>query len=154
MAVILSRAALLAALRSDSSATAVLERMTGHTATITPLPHTEPATNDVLDALHLSDIGMIRHRRVRLELGGAAYSDADLWYVPERLPADIRATLADGVTPFGRAVLMLGPVRKTLHIATPDTGEHALIIHAVLYDRAIPIAYAAERYRRALIALP
>src|SRR5205085_7231664 len=81
------------------------------------------------------------HRRVRLHCGTHILSEADNWYVPARLTAEMNRSLETSEVPFGRVVAPLQPYRRTFAVkllwsdATrpiPDTlFEH----RAVLYTR-------------------
>jgi hypothetical protein len=56
----------------------------------------------------------LRYRRVRLRCGARVLSEADNWYVPSRLTADMNAALDTTDTPFGKAVQSLHFQRHTL----------------------------------------
>jgi hypothetical protein len=56
----------------------------------------------------------VRYRRVRLECGSLVLSEADNWYVPSRLTAEMNKLLDSTDTPFGRAVQPLHFQRRTL----------------------------------------
>ncbi|MEA3151827.1 MAG: hypothetical protein QOD56_2766 [Gammaproteobacteria bacterium] len=56
----------------------------------------------------------LRYRRVRLRCGARVLSEADNWYVPSRLTADMNAVLDTTDTPFGKAVQSLHFQRHTL----------------------------------------
>lgn len=56
----------------------------------------------------------VRFRRVRLKCGEHVLSEAENWYVPSRLTADMNRVLETTDTPFGRAVKPLGFRRRTL----------------------------------------
>ncbi|MGH1571690.1 hypothetical protein ACRAWG_14665 [Methylobacterium sp. P31] len=58
----------------------------------------------------------VRYRRVRLACGSRVLSEADNWYVPSRLTAEMNATLDGTRTPFGRVVRPLAPVRNTVEV--------------------------------------
>jgi hypothetical protein len=64
--------------------------------------------------LKVAQDDLIRYRRVKLSCGGRLLSEADNWYVPARLPADVIEMLDRSRTPFGRAVKNLGAHRQTL----------------------------------------
>jgi hypothetical protein len=55
----------------------------------------------------------VKYRRVELRCGVHVLSEADNWYVPGRLTADMNQLLETTETPFGRAVRPLGPYRRT-----------------------------------------
>jgi chorismate-pyruvate lyase len=56
----------------------------------------------------------VRYRHVRLHCGAHVLSEADNWYVPARLTADMNKVLDTSDTPFGRAVQALHFHRHTL----------------------------------------
>ena len=98
------------------------------------------------------------YRRVRLQCGAHVLSEADNWYVPARLTAEMNRSLESSDTPFGRVVAPLQPYRRTIAVKVlwsdttrpiPDTlFEH----HALLYTRDDkPFSEVAEMYRRDLL---
>jgi chorismate-pyruvate lyase len=64
--------------------------------------------------LEVSDSEPVRYRRVRLSCGAAVLSEADNWYVPGRLTADMNQQLETTDTPFGKVVQPLHFRRRTL----------------------------------------
>jgi ketosteroid isomerase-like protein/chorismate-pyruvate lyase len=116
------------------------------------------------EQLHRLDVSAERevvYRRVRLQCGTRVLSEADNWYVPARLTAEMNRSLDTSDTPFGRVVAALQPYRRTLSVKMswsdstrpiPDTlFEH----HAVLYTRdGKPFSEVAEVYRRDLLDFP
>jgi hypothetical protein len=71
------------------------------------------------------------YRRVELTCGGHVLVEADNWYVPARLGADIKHVLATTDTPFGRAVQSLKPIRENFLVEIlwkplPDGWEMGL----------------------------
>src|ERR1700731_696596 len=56
----------------------------------------------------------VRYRRVQLFCGDKLLSEADNWYVPSRLTAEMNRLLDETDTPFGRAVRDLNFRRETL----------------------------------------
>jgi chorismate-pyruvate lyase len=56
----------------------------------------------------------VRYRRVKLTCGTAVLSEADNWYVPARLTADMNKQLDSSDTPFGVVVRSLHFQRHTL----------------------------------------
>ncbi|HLZ97994.1 MAG TPA: hypothetical protein VKP66_08575 [Steroidobacteraceae bacterium] len=59
----------------------------------------------------------IRYRRVRLLCGTIVLSEAENWYVPGRLTAEMNKLLDSSDTPFGRVVQALHFHRRTLSAA-------------------------------------
>lgn len=99
---------------------------------------------------------ILRHRRVCLNWGSTTVSEADNWYLPERLPPAMREQLALTTVPFGQVVLALGPVRtRTLQAKATGAGQDPrfiLHVNAVLHTAdGTPIAEVREHYRRELV---
>lgn len=95
----------------------------------------------------------IRYRRVRLTCGDHMLSEADNWYLPDRLTADMNRKLDETDTPFGAVVRPLGFHRKTLAV-TPLTGTHVILrVRALLVtESGVPFSLVVETYSRDLIA--
>jgi hypothetical protein len=103
----------------------------------------------------------VMYRRVRLQCGSHVLSEADNWYVPARLTAEMNRVLETTDTPFGKAVAPLEPYRRTFAIKLlwSDTTfpiPDALFEHrAVLYTRDHkPFSEVSETYRRDLLDSP
>jgi len=120
----------------------------------------------------------VKYRKVRLWCGSRVLSEADNWYVPSRLTAEMNRLLETTDTPFGRAVQPLEPYRQTFAVKLlwsplPDGWERnsitqstwtngtlsipdALFEHrAVLYTREHkPFSEVDEVYQRQLMAFP
>jgi hypothetical protein len=117
----------------------------------------------------------IRYRRVRLRCGSLVLSEADNWYVPGRLTADMNRALDTSDVPFGRVVQPLHFRRHTLSVkllaqllpdgwemgAEPPGGEGgSLPLPAqVLEHRALltlpegtPISEVVETYTAGVLA--
>lgn len=117
----------------------------------------------------------VRYRRVQLRCGRHVLSMADNWYVPDRLTEDMNHQLQTTDTPFGRVVLPLHYLRRTLGAAllwsplpagwesghpgapSPWPNAHA----AVLRHRALlvlpdgrPISEVVESYTAEVLAFP
>jgi len=142
----------------------VAERITGMELPPTPEQRRE---------LRVSDTQTVRHRRVRLRCGKVVLSEADNWYVPDRLTPQMNRLLDQTDTPFGKVVKPLGFHRHTLavtllwrplpegweHIhASPSSGRLALPEH-LLQHRALlqlsdgtPISEVVETYTREVMA--
>jgi hypothetical protein len=67
-------------------------------------------------ALDVGPDEKLRYRHVRLACGTHTLSEADNWYVPSRLTADMNHDLDTTDTPFGRVVQDLHPMRQTLSV--------------------------------------
>jgi hypothetical protein len=89
-------------------------------------------------------------------------SEADNWYVPSRLTAEMNATLDTTETPFGRVVRPLKPTRSNLGLRilwqpaggqTPEPGDALFSVEAVLSTAdGVPFCEVAETYTGAVLA--
>ncbi|MEW6036969.1 MAG: hypothetical protein AB1648_01760 [Pseudomonadota bacterium] len=66
-----------------------------------------------LQRLAVASAAELKYRRVRLKCGGRVLSEADNWYVPARLTAEMNRLLDATDTSFGKAVAPLEPYRQT-----------------------------------------
>jgi len=125
----------------------------------------------------------VAFRRVRLKCGEHVLSEAENWYVPSRLTAEMNRLLAETDTPFGRAVKTLNFRRRTLSAkllwsplpkdwemagtaersaVEPGSSNGALLVpHEVLEHRAVlslpdgtPISQVVETYTGDVLAFP
>jgi chorismate-pyruvate lyase len=71
-------------------------------------------TDEQLAQLSVKDVTSVRYRQVKLMCGSVVLSEADNWYVPERLTPEINKVLDTTDTPFGRAVQALNFRRHTI----------------------------------------
>lgn len=118
----------------------------------------KPATPEQLRRLDVSGAREVKYRHVRLHCGSHVLSDADNWYVPARLTAEMNRLLDATDTPFGKAVAALEPTRETIavrilwHDTTQPIPDTLFEHRAVLYtkDRE-PFSEVDERYRRELL---
>jgi hypothetical protein len=117
----------------------------------------------------------VRYRRVRLRCGSLVLSEADNWYVPGRLTADMNRALDTSDVPFGRVVQPLHFRRHTLSVKllaqllpegwemsaeAPDGQGNSLPLPAqVLEHRALltlpegtPISEVVETYTANVLA--
>jgi chorismate-pyruvate lyase len=76
----------------------------------------KPASVEQRERLEVARRERVVYRRVELACGERVLSEAENWYVPGRLTAEIRKVLAKSDTPFGRAVMDLNPVRDTFAV--------------------------------------
>jgi chorismate-pyruvate lyase len=170
---------------ASRSATATLEKWCGDHA-LAPEPRVvaevlagEPraATAEQRQRLQADSGEVVRYRRVRLRCGGHVLSEAENWYLPARLTADMNRALESTDTPFGRVVAPLEPYRRTFaarllwsplpegwerarHAVPPCRSSGRLAIpgalfehRALLFDRSNrPIAEVHEVYQRGLLA--
>jgi hypothetical protein len=74
----------------------------------------KPPTDAARAALHLQSGQPVNYRRVRLACGERVLSEADNWYLPGRLTADMNRTLDGSDTPFGVVVRPLDFRRRNL----------------------------------------
>jgi chorismate-pyruvate lyase len=137
----------------------------------------KPATAEQRRRLEVGPDEQLKYRRVQLLCGGFVLSEADNWYVPSRLSAEMNRVLETTDTPFGKAVLELKPYRQTFAanvlwwplaqgwenqpmpaLAKGDAMviPGALFEHrAVLYTEARqPFSEVHEVYQRQLLAFP
>ncbi|HEX8254067.1 MAG TPA: hypothetical protein VF846_13050 [Thermoanaerobaculia bacterium] len=117
--------ALLQTLNADilaaSSATATLERWCReHAMAANPTVIVQRVDSiakapspEQLERLRVSDASAVKYRRVRLQCGTHVLSEADNWYVPARLTAQMNALLDTSDIPFGKVVRELSPYRRT-----------------------------------------
>jgi ketosteroid isomerase-like protein/chorismate-pyruvate lyase len=118
-------------------------------------------SSEQLRRLEVTSERDVIYRRVRLQCGTHVLSDADNWYVPARLTAEMNRLLQTTDTPFGKAVAPLAPSRQTLSVRLlwSDSAlpiPESLFEHrAVLYTRDHqPFSEVAEVYRRDLLDFP
>jgi hypothetical protein len=132
-------------------------------------------TAEQLQRLQVTSAGEVKYRRVELRCGAYLFSEADNWYVPGRLTADMNTLLDTTETPFGKAVQALRPYRRTFavtflwsplpagweqqprpmeHEAKPLALPKDLFEHrAVLYTSGHqPFSEVRERYQGQLLA--
>src|SRR5580698_6073942 len=74
----------------------------------------KPATAEQRELLHVGPTEPLGYRRVRLHCGAHVLSEADNWYVPSRLTADMNQALEHSDIAFGRAIQALHFQRHTL----------------------------------------
>ena len=136
-----------------------------------------PADGEVRRLLGADAAEAVRHRHVRLACGDHVLSEADNWYLPDRLSPEMNRVLDTTDTAFGRAVADLGFRRRTLSAellwrplppgwehgaALPAAGPGALAIPGqVLRHRALlvlrdgtPFSALVETYTGAVLAFP
>ena len=109
-------------LLSHDSATLTLDRWCAAHHLADPATVTAERVHDVNKAptaaqrelLRVSPTELVGYRRVRLHCGSHVLSEADNWYVPGRLTADMNQSLDHSDVAFGRAVQALHFQRHTL----------------------------------------
>lgn len=135
------------------------------------------ATAEQRQRLEVGPDDELKYRRVQLICGDRVLSEADNWYVPNRLTAAMNRLLETTDTPFGKAVLALQPYRQTFSVsilwwplpeswetnpALPPTKPGAMAIPDALFEhRALlytrdhqPFSEVREVYQRQLLAFP
>src|SRR5262245_57835396 len=73
-------------------------------------------TAEQLQRLQVTSVSEVKYRRVELRCGAYLFSEADNWYVPSRLTAEMNALLETSEIPFGKAVQSLRPYRQTFAV--------------------------------------
>jgi hypothetical protein len=168
------------------SATATLERWCrDHMLAETPAivaklmrDVSRPATTEQRQHLQVTEGDTVAYRHVQLRCGDRVLSEADNWYVPGRLTAEMNRLLETTDTPFGRAVQSLEPYRQTFaatilwpplpdgwerpSTALPAASGGALVIpdklfehRAILYTREhVPFSEVDEIYQGQILAFP
>jgi hypothetical protein len=134
----------------------------------------DPADYD--GPLRLGTGETLQYRRVQLAWGDLVISEAENFYVPQRLPAAMRAALHDGAKPFGAVVAEMLPQRVTLAMLTIDdlarggaavarcraqlaaggfapAEAYALHLTAVMSAAGVELAELREHYPRELLEM-
>lgn len=148
-------------LLSHDSATLTLERWCADHALAAPaqvFAQRVPGPFKPLDAELRAqlDIGAgepLRYRHVRLACGTHVLSEADNWYVPARLGADMNRRLDTTDEPFGKVVKPLGFRRRTLSaelLWTPLPRGWEVAPDAVAADAPLRIPAAVLRHSAVL----
>lgn len=89
----------------------------------------------------------IRYRRVHLACGAHVLSEADNWYRPGQLTAEMNRQLDQTETPFGTVVRPLNFHRRTLGVEKPSDPHTLLRYRALLLDpQETPFSLVAESY--------
>jgi chorismate-pyruvate lyase len=140
-------------------------------------PKAERAPSEAASkALGLTPGQQVRYRRVKLACGKAVLSEADNWYLPERLTSEMNRALDTSDAPFGAVVrpldfrrrflsaeLLWRPLPDGWEKAAPDAKPMGQIPAHVLEDTAVlatpdgkPFSFVAETYTAAAVemALP
>ena len=72
--------------------------------------------DEQLQRLQVGSAREVRYRRVELRCGPHLFAEADNWYVPGRLTAEMNRLLETTDTPFGYVVQPLRPYRRTFAV--------------------------------------
>lgn len=175
---------------TETSATATLERWCGTYGIGGTVPGTvahvtaqrDPSVNRALapadrERLDVGPDERIGYRHVRLVCGGQILSEADNWYVTDRLTPEMNHQLDTTDIPFGHVVQALKFSRTTvssemLWSPLPDdwtrqpgaqdpSGQMLAIPAALIRNRAVlrrqdgrPFSIVVETYQRGLLAFP
>jgi len=73
--------------------------------------------------LEISKSERLRYRKVQLRWGDTTVSEAENWYLPDRLPKTMRRRLLTGLAPFGEVVRDLQPDRRMVAMYSPGDLE-------------------------------
>ena len=134
-------------------------------------------TDEVRQLLGVGAADPVRYRHVRLHCGDHVLSEADNWYVPARLTAEMNQVLDTSDTAFGRAVQALHFHRRTLSAkllweplpqgwemspSLPPSNKGTLQIPAqTIQHRAVlslpdgtPISVVVETYTNEVLSFP
>jgi chorismate-pyruvate lyase len=131
----------------------------------------KPVPDELRSRLAVDAGEPLQYRHVQLVCGEHVLSEADNWYVPSRLSADMNQRLHDSDEPFGKVVQALGFQRRTLSAQslwsplppswemsaanvdrTPMRIPPAVLRHqAILYTSAqVPFSVLVETYTNQL----
>jgi hypothetical protein len=135
-----------------------------------------PPTPEQRQRLEVGLSEEIKVRHVQLLCGERVFSEADNWYVPARLTAEMNRLLDTTITPFGKVVQDLHPYRRTfaamvlwrplpegwesrpLPVAPRDAAKSLPMPDALFEHRALlytedgkPFSEVDEVYQRALL---
>jgi hypothetical protein len=114
----------------------------------------KPVDREIRALLRLRANEPVRYRRVRLVCGSHVLSNADNWYVPDRLTQDMNRQLDQTDTPFGLVVKPLAYHRVRLASTLlldrngHPRGEQGVLRHRALLVTAtgLPFSLVAETY--------
>lgn len=135
----------------------------------------KPVSPEQRQRLQIGPEEEVTYRHVELTCGGHILAEADNWYVPGRVGADINHVLMTTDAPFGRAVQALKPFRRNFSVEIlwkplpdgwemgpppPDRPEAALAVpwqlfqhRAVIYnDKNEPFSEVREIFTREVLA--
>ena len=153
-------------LARDAKVTAILER-----------GQEKPLAEEERQLLAVQPAEPLHYRHVRLVCGDKLLSEADNWYVPDRLTPEMNRLLEETDTPFGRVIRGLNFRRETLAArllwsplpehwetrALPETDPEGkleapgfILEHRALLRKAdgTPLALVAETYTSGVLDFP
>ena len=106
----------------------------------------------------LLDVGSdarLGYRRVKLTCGRHVLSEADNWYVPDRLTQEMNQALDTTDAPFGAVVKPLNFHRKTIRMeALPDPAHDLRVTALLVTGTGKPFSVVIEDYSRVLTGNP
>ncbi|HEY2483063.1 MAG TPA: hypothetical protein VGI30_12835 [Caulobacteraceae bacterium] len=120
------------------------------------LAEKETPADPIVRAVLRADPGRtVRHRHVRLACGGRVLSEADNWYLPDRLTQAMNRALDATDAPFGLVVRPLKFSRQTLQVKRSPDADHALEVRAALVSATgARFSYVVEDYSPDLNSMP
>jgi hypothetical protein len=153
---------LKADLAGHESATQILTRWCGALHLASPariravrVHRDKPASGWVRRVLQAGPREHLRYRRVQLVCGAHILSEADNWYRPGKLTAEMNRILDSTEQSFGAVVRPLGFHRHTLSRRTGVDKLTPLQLTAVLETAdGAPFSLVVENYRRVLVTPP
>ncbi|WP_414476269.1 hypothetical protein [Microvirga sp. M2] len=128
--------------------------------------------DDILGKLEARPGETTWYRRVQLVRGSLLLSEAENWFIPQRLPPEMADILSTTDIPFGRAIAPLKPFRRTLSVRVPAVVPRCSAVHfsgmgriecrlptvvldheaIVIGDDGTPLAVVREGYRAELVS--
>ena len=109
------------------------------------------AGSGIRKLLDVESSARLGYRRVKLICGSHALSEADNWYVPDRLTPDMNHALDTTDVPFGTVVKPLNFHRKTIRMEALTEPAHNLRVTALLVTgKGKPFSVVIENYSRVL----
>ncbi len=112
-----------------------------------------PLPQNARDALRLLPGERVRYRRVQLMCGDRVLSNAENWYLPDKLTDAMNDLLDHTETPFGKAAAPLHFSRRNLQtVYLPPGGQNVLRHSALLTtDKGKAFSFVVETYTRAIL---
>jgi len=102
--------------------------------------------------LNVGSNARLGYRRVKLTCGSHVLSEADNWYVPDRLTPDMNHALDTSDVPFGAVVKPLNFHRKTIKTEALSEPAHGLRVTALLVTgQGEPFSLVIENYSPELV---
>lgn len=140
----------------------ITARPSGPSSVVTNLDLEIATALDLLPGRRTSRLETVIYRSVELRRGLLALVEADNWYVPERLPADINQALQTTNSPFGKLIAPVGASRSEVRSIDQTVGRsgQAMPRHLFAQSAVISIsggtrvAFVRERFLPALLGPP